>query len=262
MLKLLALGNASVRAGQPLPPLLDPLVDAAQRGQDLASRIAALVASFGFDSIEYSVAAPATRDRPAMRYAYTTIPEWVRHYEEMGYRDADPRAFLTSGSAIPLIWDQASVRGYGASVDAFLADARAHGIASGVSFGWHGAEDIHVVVALNAPAPHHDDVRYQAITRNLPDIVMFGHYFHEVFALPAMCASQARPPELPALTRRERECLALAARGMTTRQIAAMLGMSSRTVQLQFERICGKFGAANRPEAIAVAVQAGLVRTQ
>ena len=262
MLKLLALGNASVLAGQPLPTLLEPLVEAAQRGQDLASRIAAVVATFGFDSFEYTVTAPAARDRPAMQYAYTTVPDWVRHYQEMGYRDADPRVFLTSRSAIPLIWDQSSVRGYGTSVDAFLTDARAHGIASGVSFGWRGPEEAQVVVAFNSPTPHNDDVRYHAITRNLSDIMMFGHYFHEVFALPAMQVSQAEPPQLPALTRRERDCLALAARGMTTKDIAAVLGMSSRTVQLQFERIADKFGAANRREAIAMAVQAGIVRTQ
>jgi DNA-binding CsgD family transcriptional regulator len=105
-------------------------------------------------------------------------------------------------------------------------------------------------------------VRYHAITRNLSDIMQFGHYFHEVFALPAMRASETDRVELPALTGRERECLALAARGMTTRDISAVLGLSTRTVQLQFERVCRKYGAANRREAIALAVEAGIVRTQ
>lgn len=253
MAKLLALGNANVRAGQPLPALLDPLVDAAQRGQDLASRIAAVVASFGFDSFEY---------RAGTDHAYTTVPEWVRHYEERGYRDMDPRAFLTKRSAVPLIWDQANVRGYGTGVDAFLADAMAHGIASGVSYTWHGPEDLDVVIAFNSRTPHNDDVRYHAITRNLPDVVLFGHYFHEVFAIPALRLSQAAPAVLPVLSRRERECVALAARGMTTKDIAAVLDVSVRTVQLQFERICAKYGAANRREAIALAVQAGIVRAQ
>lgn len=257
MPKLLALGNANLLAGQPLPAVFDPLVDAAHRGQDLGSRIATVVAGFGFDSFEYSVVAGAGVD-----YVYTTVPEWVRHYEEMGYRDADPRVFLTSRSAIPLIWDQANVRGYGASVDAFLADALVHGIASGVSYTWHGPEDLRVVIALNSRIPHNDDVRYHSITRNLPDIVMFGHYFHEVFATPALRLSEATPLVLPGLSRRERECLALAARGMTTRDISAVLNVSARTVQMQFERICAKYGAANRREAIALAVQAGIVRAQ
>lgn len=258
MLKLLALGNANVPAGQLLPLMLDPLVDAAQRGQDLAARIAAVVASFGFDSFEYGVA-PAG-DRPGVHYAYTTDPDWVRRYEARRYRDVDPRVFLTSHSAIPLIWDQASLRGYGPGVDAFLADARAHGIGSGVSFAWRGLEDTEVVAAFNSRLPQYDDVRYHAITRNLPDLVMFGHYFHEVFALPALRLSEVDLAPLPPLTGRERECLALAARGLTTKEIAALVHMSCRTVQWQFGRICSKYGAANRREAIALAVQAGVVR--
>lgn len=260
MLKLLALGNANVRAGQPLPTLIAPLVDAAQRGQDLSSRIAAVIASFGFDSFEYAVTAAAARDRPTMHYAYTTVPEWVRHYQERGYRDADPRVFVTSRSAIPLIWDQSSVGAYGARVDAFLADARAHGIASGVSLSWHGPDDTEVVIALNSPTPYNDDVRYYAITRNLSDVMMFAHYFHDVFAVPAMRLSDTDTLELPALSRRERECLSLAAQGMTTKNISAVLNVSARTVQLEFERICSKYGAANRREAIALAVKAGIVR--
>jgi hypothetical protein len=52
MLKLLALGNGHPRPGQPLPAVLAPLVDAAQRGDDLRPRVAATVAGYGVDSLE------------------------------------------------------------------------------------------------------------------------------------------------------------------------------------------------------------------
>jgi hypothetical protein len=228
MLKLLALGNANVRAGQPQPTLLDPLVEAANRGQDLPSRIAGVVASFGFDSFEYAVNPAGPRNRAATQYVYTTTPEWARRYRQMAYSNADPRVFVTSRSAIPFIWDQSSVHGYGARVDAFCADAREHGIASGVSFSWFGPEGFRVVIMFNSPTPYNDDVRYHAITRNLADIMLFGLYFHEVFAVPAMRLSQTDKLELPPLSRRERECLSLAAQGKTTKHISSLLNVSAR----------------------------------
>ena len=66
------------------------------------------------------------------------MPDWIEHYGRMGYVEIDPRMFLTCKSAVPLVWDQASLRDIGPRVDAFLDDARRHGIASGVSFMWHG----------------------------------------------------------------------------------------------------------------------------
>jgi DNA-binding CsgD family transcriptional regulator len=129
-----------------------------------------------------------------------------------------------------------------------------------VSLSWHAPEGVEVMVALNSRTRYHDDVRYHAITRNLAEILAFAHYFHDTFVMPAIGAHQAREIELPPLSRRETQCLSLAAQGMTTKRISAALHVSARTVQAEFERICGKYGAANRREAIALAVRTGAVR--
>ena len=152
------------------------------------------------------------------------------------------------------------MRKFGPAVDAFLDDALAHGIASGVSFMWHGPYDMGMVVALNSKVPLNDEIRVTAINRNLPDIVMFGHYFHEMFMLPALTLGREPTPPMKPLSNRERQCLDLAARGMTTRDISVKLDISARTVQFHFAKIFDKLGAANRQEAIARGVQTGIVR--
>ena len=257
---LMPVVNVDLLPGRFVPPLLESLVTAATRGEDLVAHVRSIVGSFGFDSFEYGASTSARPDRNSENFVYTTVPEWTAHYGRMGYVESDPRIFLTCRSAVPMVWDQGSVRGRDARVDAFLDDARRHRIASGVSFVWHAALDMHVVVAFNSCVDTNDDIRTKAIMRNLPDIFMFGRYFHELFMVPALARGKPAAAPLPPLSTRERECLRLAANGMTTRDISHKLDISSRTVQFHFAKIYSKLRASNRQEAVERAVQTGIVR--
>jgi DNA-binding NarL/FixJ family response regulator len=61
------------------------------------------------------------------------------------------------------------------------------------------------------------------------------------------------------LTDREREVLAVAAEGLTAREIGARLGVAERTVTTHLGRIYGKLGVGTRVAAIRVAASTGLV---
>ena len=61
------------------------------------------------------------------------------------------------------------------------------------------------------------------------------------------------------LTEREREVLAVAAQGLTARQIATQLGVRERTVTTHLARIYGKLGVGSRLAAIKMAARSGLV---
>lgn len=65
-------------------------------------------------------------------------------------------------------------------------------------------------------------------------------------------------PALPSLTLREREILALMARGLTNKEIAAHLGLALPTVKLYARRLLRKLGVRSRAEAIAQARRLGL----
>jgi len=62
------------------------------------------------------------------------------------------------------------------------------------------------------------------------------------------------------LTKREIECLTLAAQGKTHREIGALLGRSATTVRFHLDRAIEKLDAVNKVHAVAIASSLGLVR--
>ncbi len=58
---------------------------------------------------------------------------------------------------------------------------------------------------------------------------------------------------------REREVLAVAAEGLTAREIAVRLGVRERTITTHLARIYGKLGVGSRLAAVRIAARSGLV---
>ena len=65
--------------------------------------------------------------------------------------------------------------------------------------------------------------------------------------------------EHPTLSPRQRLCLALAARGLSDRQIAAQVGVTPRTVGHHLGNAYAKLLAHNRRDAAATAQRLGLL---
>jgi len=65
--------------------------------------------------------------------------------------------------------------------------------------------------------------------------------------------------EVEKLTAREGEVLELMATGRQNKEIAADLVISERTVKFHISAILSKLGAANRTEAVSIALQRGLI---
>ena len=61
------------------------------------------------------------------------------------------------------------------------------------------------------------------------------------------------------LTTREIDVLELLAEGLPNKSIAVRLGISDQTVKFHVASICGKLGAANRTQAVRLAVRRGLI---
>jgi DNA-binding NarL/FixJ family response regulator len=70
------------------------------------------------------------------------------------------------------------------------------------------------------------------------------------------------PPDADGLTGREREVLALIARGLPNKLIARELSISEKTVKTHVSSILGKLGLTDRTQAALYAVRSGLVQSE
>jgi DNA-binding CsgD family transcriptional regulator len=92
---------------------------------------------------------------------------------------------------------------------------------------------------------------------------IFASYFHERFfpqLREQLGAVDAVDTGSPKVTKREREVLELAAHGQSSKRIAYQLGISESTANFHIASIKRKFKARTRSQAIAQAVQTGLIR--
>src|SRR5262245_51949536 len=172
MLQTLRLGAVRGGAPSPLPPLLMPLVAAAQRGRDVREEIESITRHLGFDTFFYAVSTCPRLEHEGLIYLYTTqTPEWVARYDQQAYVEIDPRVVDCWDRTAPLIWDQSTMRGRSAKTDAFLDDALKHGVASGVLVPSRDSFGMRMLVNFNSPTPIPDERRQREIALNLGDIL-------------------------------------------------------------------------------------------
>jgi DNA-binding CsgD family transcriptional regulator len=248
------------RTGVVAPADLAPLIEAAARGAPLEPPMRALVRGLGFDSFRYGrcVDDAPRRDSPLLFWA-TEPPEWHDVYARNAYFEVDPRITRTRGRAAPMLWDAARFPA-DPRLQRFARDAARFGIRSGVAVSFGDAQHARVVVAFNSPVSPVDAAREMRIGRRLGHVMLVATHFHDLF----MAGATVRDPRADlrgtTLSRRELQCLQMAAHGLTSGDIGMKLGIAERTVNFHFHNIIAKLCVLNRGEAIAQAIGRGLIR--
>ena len=80
------------------------------------------------------------------------------------------------------------------------------------------------------------------------------------FLSPEVAQLLATDEPIANLSPRQRQILESIARGLSNAQIALLLGISSESVKTHVANLFGKIGAANRSEAVAIALRAHLLK--
>lgn len=243
-----------------IPPLFQPLLDAAAAGNDLVTVINSITNAFGFDTFNCSVSMCIRPQSEGLAYVFTTMPAaWVALYDQRSFVEVDPRVQWLISKRLPMIWDQASLRGSNPKIDEFLDAGLSYGLGSGVAVGFADVRGHAVMVALNSEQQTMSNARRVAVSQQMGEIVLLAHFFHEIFAAEIIKHGTTPTGSGAPLSDRERQCLSLAAHGQTSEDIAGKLGITERTVEFHFVSIRSKLSAATRQEAVAKAVQAGLI---
>ena len=259
MLQTLRLGPAHVVGSEVLPPLLSPLVRAAEFGADLVPEIQSITRQFGFDSFTYRISTSTRPGEENWIFEFTTLPAiWAIRYDQNAYIEVDPRVSDTLDQTVPMLWDQSIAHRNNPKVAAFLDDALSVGIASGVCIPVYDDVGARSLIDFGSIVPIVAKQREYEIHRMLAVLLIFARYFHELFKRAATARKiPARGAGMP-LSSRERECLGLASQGVTADGIGRRFGMDSRLVHFHFDSIRSKFDVSNLEQAIARGVHEGL----
>ena len=247
-----------VAAGD-VPLLVLPLVDDVRRNRPPESALAAIARALGFDSATYTATTAAQPARERRSYVWTTMSrDWVERYEARAYVEVDPRIAETRHRATPLVWDR-YVFPATTKLREFFDDAAKFGLGSGIAVGLRDPSRAGALFSLNSRSPKLDAAARERLNRRQGEILVVAHYVHALLMEAIVDRGLPAPTRGAPLSARERECMHLAARGLSPRRIGVVLGLPERSVDYHFGNILAKLHAATRHEAVARAVAAGLV---
>ncbi len=240
--------------------LLEPMLAAARLGTPLEPPLLQIIRPLGFESFFYGLTTGDGPSRDCKTYVWTNQPEsWVRAYDANAYLEVDPRILGAWNRRSPFLWDAAKCR-RDPRTARFLRHAAEYGICSGVMISFSLGNNSRAGFALNSPISPVTNQRHLEITRNLGTVMVLASRLHDLFM--SHYVNRGVPPmqQGAPLSARERQCLQLAARGMTSGDIGIKLGIACRTVNYHFGNVLSKLGVLNRNEAIAKAVSQGLIQ--
>jgi DNA-binding CsgD family transcriptional regulator len=261
MLTKIKPGKPARLVGAITTPYLAALIDAKRRNQPLEPIMLKVMQELGFDSFMYGMSAnPAPHRKDHRAYVWTTLPmAWVRRYGEKGYIEIDPRITETYNRNVPFVWDAADYRDDPRYTE-FFDDAARFGVCSGVSISFRDPDHGRVLCAFNSSITPVDETRRAAIASLVGELMLFAASFHDFFMAHFVDNDKALMTRVAPLSKRERQCLELAANGMTSSDIGSKLGITERTANFHFNNLKQKLGVLNRQEAIAVGIARGWIR--
>jgi DNA-binding CsgD family transcriptional regulator len=233
--------------------LLWTFVEECQRAtsiDQLSDKFLSEMARLGFPHVALSSHVDPLKPPPGAVMILRYPPSWVEHYSAEHCQTYDPVFEAAMRRSRPFHWDEPSfLDALTPTQRQLLNEGSEAGVAHGFTIPVRGPDALPASCSL-IPDPDGVDPRHY------PLIHYMSVFMHEtsrrLHAAPIISIA-------PQLTRRERECLTLVARGKSDWVISTLLGVSEKAVSRTIERARAKFGVATRTQAIVRALYSGAI---
>ena len=173
--------------------------------------------------------------------------EFLDLYTERDYLRVDPIAHHALHSARPFEWRSENYMSSCTRARELMRHAADFGLAHGFIVPIHRPEGYEAVAAM------------AGAKLELQESDKASLHLVALYAFDRVRRLHRDPPREYHITPREREVLAWAADGKSAGEIGDVLDISSRTVEEHLASACRKLRAANRTQAVAIALRARLI---
>jgi len=176
---------------------------------------------------------------------------WPEHYFEQGYMARDPVLIQSAQSSDPYTWSELLANPtYNAGQKRILHEAIEFGVDDGFVIPILTLRYGMTLMALGG-------AQKSLSTRQRAELQLASIYAHA--RIRELLPSKRGLRALPALSPRERECLAWAAAGKSDWEIGEILSISERTSYAHIENVRRKYGVASRNQAIVLGLRSGAI---
>lgn len=203
----------------------------------------------GFDYAAYA----GTNPIDGSVHVYVNYPDaWKSHYRDLGFHRLDPTLLMASRSIAPVDWRRVQDH---ANFRSVFYDAHDFGIGKlGITIPTRGPYGD--VGMLSVTRDCNVDEWERLMRRAIGELHSAAVHLHDAAMHSDALAHILRRPML---SRREIEILQWVAAGKSQQDVADILGIVQRTVEVHLASGRDKLGAVNTPQAVARAVALGLI---
>lgn len=218
---------------------------------ELTKQIGKLSQAMGLGQFRMAVIIPQSLQRPHVAIFSSCSEEWVDLYSRENLLQRDPIIHMSMRQSSPIFWD----RGVSCTPDLppgameVMDMASGFGLRNGVSFPLRGASGEVGILSFITSEPGGG-----LIMEASPLLRLLADYILEA----AIRIVRVRL-QVPALTRRELDCLFWVSEGKNQDEIAAILGITTRTVAHHMRLAIQKTNSTNRDQAAVKSVIRGLI---
>jgi DNA-binding CsgD family transcriptional regulator len=181
--------------------------------------------------------------RAVMLHSYPK--EWAQLFSELELFDIDPVFLHASRSLVPFFWDtQAFADELSPPQQEMFHEARRYGLTRGYTVPIHSVDAPRDFRASCSVVPDSESLESSAYLA----VQLMAFYLYDAANQDAQ--EKDPPPVQQPLSRRERQCLELAAQGKSDWVSSRILGLSERTVHNHVENAKRRLQVATRMQAV------------